>query len=170
MAGSNIPVLPTYKGKGVVPDSWPNVGPPFTGGTIEAPLLNAADLIVAVGLDLVEVIPGPWPFDAPVLSLAEWAEESHLFRPELEIVGPLELSLEAIASAVEDDWEDGRGRLERERALGRLQEIEGGELGPFDVATVCRDTMPPGTVLLWTLARTRLWRCRCGRSRTHVSC
>ena len=48
---TRVPVLTTYKAKGAVPESWPNAAGLLTGGTIEAPLLHAADLIVAVGLD-----------------------------------------------------------------------------------------------------------------------
>ena len=69
---TGIPVLTTYKAKGAVPESWPNAAGLLTGGTIEAPLLDAADLIVAVGLDPVELIPAPWPYAAPIVSLMPW--------------------------------------------------------------------------------------------------
>ncbi len=37
---------------------------PVTGATVEAPLLHAADAIVCVGLDAVELIPAAWPYAA----------------------------------------------------------------------------------------------------------
>ena len=59
-------------------------------GLIEAPLLSAADVIVAVGFDPVEMIAGSWPYEAPVVSLAEWPTESSYARPAVELVAPLE--------------------------------------------------------------------------------
>ena len=45
-ARHGVPVLTTYKAKGAIPESWPNAAGILTGGTIEAPLLHDADLIV----------------------------------------------------------------------------------------------------------------------------
>ena len=70
--GTLIPVLTTYKAKGAVPESWPNAAGLLTGAAIETPLLAEADLIVLVGVDPVELIPGAWPAVAPVLSLSPW--------------------------------------------------------------------------------------------------
>src|SRR5206468_7832274 len=73
---TGVPVLTTYKAKGAIPESWPNAAGILTGGTIEAPLLGDADLIVAVGLDPVELIPAPWPYAAPIVSLSPWPLEA----------------------------------------------------------------------------------------------
>ena len=72
VAGSTVPVLTTYKAKGVVPETGPNAAGIATGATIEAPLLLEADLVVGVGLDPVELIPAPWPYAAPVVLLGTW--------------------------------------------------------------------------------------------------
>ena len=45
------PVLTTYKAKGVLDEAHPLWAGIVTGGAIEAPLLEAADAILAVGLD-----------------------------------------------------------------------------------------------------------------------
>ena len=69
--GRNIPVLTTYRAKGVVPDSWPNAAGLFTGFPREGLPLAGADAIIAVGLDPVELLPIPWCWDAPVVSLCD---------------------------------------------------------------------------------------------------
>jgi acetolactate synthase I/II/III large subunit len=78
---TNVPALMTYRAKGIVPDSWPNSAGLLTGATVEAPVLEAADVIVAVGLDSVELIPNPWPYTAPVVSIAPWRDDSPYFAP-----------------------------------------------------------------------------------------
>ncbi|MBI4942036.1 MAG: thiamine pyrophosphate-binding protein, partial [Actinobacteria bacterium] len=63
------PVLTTYQAKGAVPESWHGYAGLFTGARIEAALLEQADLVVGVGLDPVEPVPGPWPYPADVVLL-----------------------------------------------------------------------------------------------------
>src|SRR4029079_8844447 len=72
VARSTVPVLTTYKAKGVVPETGPNAAGIATGATIEAPLLIGSDLVVGVGLYPVELIPAPWPYAAPVVLLGTW--------------------------------------------------------------------------------------------------
>ena len=67
------PVLTTYKAKGAIPDPHPLAMGIFTGGALEEPLVRRADLIIAFGLDTVELIPRRWSYAAPVLSLARCA-------------------------------------------------------------------------------------------------
>lgn len=63
------PIFTTYRAKGVVPDNHSNLVGHFTGATLEARCLHQADLICCIGFDPVEMIPGPWPYQAPVLEL-----------------------------------------------------------------------------------------------------
>ena len=49
LAGSGIPVLHTYRARGIVPDCAAEAAGLFTGGTMESPLLAAADLIIGLG-------------------------------------------------------------------------------------------------------------------------
>src|SRR6185437_10509827 len=52
-----IPALVTYKAKGVVPDRHEWFGGIFTNGTLEREVVEQADLLIAVGLDPVELLP-----------------------------------------------------------------------------------------------------------------
>src|SRR5206468_12412608 len=41
----------------------------FTNGALERPLLDEADLFVAVGLDRVELLPRPWTHAQPMVTI-----------------------------------------------------------------------------------------------------
>jgi acetolactate synthase-1/2/3 large subunit len=70
--GCGMPVMVTYKAKGVVPDDHPWFAGVFTNAAIEQPLVSQADLIIGLGLDPVELLPRAWPYRAPVVSLCPW--------------------------------------------------------------------------------------------------
>lgn len=90
------PVLTTYKAKGIIPESWENSAGLFSGGRLEAALVERADLIIAVGLDPVELIPAKWTFEAPVLSITPWPRDADYYVPDVELFGPVADLLEAV--------------------------------------------------------------------------
>jgi acetolactate synthase-1/2/3 large subunit len=83
------PVLPTYKAKGVLPDSDPRVIGMFTGAAAEADCIRRSDLIVMFGLDPVEMIPGEWRFKAPILELRPATGAEPPVTPACRVVGRL---------------------------------------------------------------------------------
>ena len=64
------PVMTTYKAKGAVADAGPLAVGCFTGASADARCLDRADLLIVFGLDPVEILPGPWRFDGPILALS----------------------------------------------------------------------------------------------------
>ncbi len=99
------PALVTYMAKGVIADDSPNFAGIFTGGAIEQPTVAAADLIVTVGLDPVELIRKPWPYDGPVLDLTAHIHDPHYFTPAARVVGDLAAILTGLKGAVvASDW------------------------------------------------------------------
>jgi acetolactate synthase-1/2/3 large subunit len=62
----------TYKAKGVVPDRHPCFAGVFTNGAIERALIDKSDLLIAVGLDPVELLPRPWTFAPPIVGISDW--------------------------------------------------------------------------------------------------
>ena len=130
------PLLTTYKAKGAIPDPHPLAMGVFTGGVLEEAIVKRADLIIALGLDLVELIPRRWPYSAPVLSLRRTASTDPAlaapgggtyFTPALEVTGDLALILEELAPRLvradaRADWDvaevDRLRRRARERARG----------------------------------------------------
>lgn len=152
VADENVPVLTTYKGRGLVPDSSPNMAGVATGATIEAPVLDAADLIVGIGLDPVELIPGAWPYGAPVLLLGSWeVDDSSFFgdRVVAEVVGDVATILGELAGEITTDWPEGTGRDHRREAnLRLLSAVPASPVGltPQQVVTVARRAAPAGTI------------------------
>ncbi len=99
------PVLLTYKAKGVMADTAPNMAGLFTGARPEADCLEQADLIVLFGLDPVEIIPGSWPGNAPILDLCTVETHTYPVSPQCRIQGPLNESTALLQAAMDKkDW------------------------------------------------------------------
>jgi len=99
------PVLCTYMAKGCIGDDDPHYAGIFTGGAIEQPCVAAADLIILVGLDPVELIRKPWPYDAPVLDLCERVYTPHYVTPAQRVVAPLPATLDVLGQTLkQSDW------------------------------------------------------------------
>jgi acetolactate synthase-1/2/3 large subunit len=81
--------LTTYMAKGCVADGDPSYVGIFTGGAIEQPCVREADLIVLLGLDPVELIRKPWPYEVPVLDICETAHTPHYLVPAQRLLGAL---------------------------------------------------------------------------------
>jgi len=118
------PVLTSYKAKGVLADDHPRVVGHFTGARAEFDVLEGADLLIAVGLDPVEVIPAPWLAKAPLIALSRHPGPEFPTAPAARLLGPLIDGLAQLAgAAVASDWTQAeiaalRGRL---RAALRLE-------------------------------------------------
>lgn len=96
----SAPVLTTYKAKGVFAESHPLWAGIVTGAAIERPLLDEADLFVTVGLDPVELLARPWPFDAPVVALRRNTAPDTYLQPRWTLTGELERSLDTLHAGV----------------------------------------------------------------------
>jgi acetolactate synthase-1/2/3 large subunit len=151
------PCLTTYKAKGAIPDPHPLAMGVFTGGVLEEPVVRRADLIIAFGLDPVELIPRRWPYAAPVLSLARCASShpafhpggSGHFEPTLEVVGEPGAILEELAPRLvgraRSDWDVVEvDRLRRARRAALEVAVPG--LAPHRVVQVARDLTPAGSL------------------------
>jgi acetolactate synthase-1/2/3 large subunit len=144
LRGSGHPILTTYKAKGVVPESWPETSGLLTGATIESPVLVGADLIVAVGLDPIEFIPGPWPYPAPVLALSEWPLDDPYYEPAVELVGPLP-ELIGVVGGVIARSEAGAAAVDA-RAVDAAHVVQVPGLAPHEVVQLARERAPGGTI------------------------
>ena len=141
------PVLTTYKAKGIIPESWPNACGLLTGATIEAPVIEAADLIVGIGLDPVELIAVPWSYKTPMVLLGEWYVGADYFGPALEVVGPLRDLLPLAGEAVTR----GSGAAELRAgylAQRRRLEARAAGLAPHDVVAAVRDVFEDAIVAI----------------------
>lgn len=117
----DCPVLVTYEAKGTVPETWPTYAGLFTGGAIERPLLEQADLMLALGLDPVEPMPGPWSYDAPMVMLHSHPVATDYFGEPHLVVGSYAEHLKGMVESCVSDWPSGVGQRTRTGDLARLE-------------------------------------------------
>jgi acetolactate synthase-1/2/3 large subunit len=151
LVGSGIPALHSYRARGVVPDSAAEAAGLLTGGTMEAPLLAAADLIIGLGVDPVELIPAAWDYLAPTLLVTDVpAGSAEYFTGGVELVAPLPAAIGALAAhRGRHSWPEAAGGTAKTAAAGRLRRAATavrGYLTPQDVVTTVRAHTPPGTI------------------------
>lgn len=113
---------------------------------MEDPVIAAADLVVALGLDTVELIPRPWPHAAPVIALSPWPTDNASIRPAVELIGPLSDLIGEIGP-LPDGWDpafapDVRGRDRAALLAGPTSK----GLSPTDVVRTVRAAAPAGSV------------------------
>jgi acetolactate synthase-1/2/3 large subunit len=148
LAGSDAPVLMTYRAKGVVPESWDNCAGLLTGAAIERAVLDAADAILAIGLDTVELIPAEWSYPAPLVSISSWPDTSAYLRRAHEIVGDLADLVRQLNGCLAGDWEPGSGQGFRRAGLDLLLEhprpVRG--VAPQELVRRARALAPAGTI------------------------
>lgn len=145
LQGSEVPVLTTYRARGVVPDSCPNFAGLLTGAPADGDLLSEADLILALGLDPVELIPNAWPYPAPVVSLTAAHPDATYLGTDVEVVGPLTDTVPRLPRPGETNWPTGYGRR-RVRALAERLLSEGGPFSPQAVVRRVRRRFPDGSI------------------------
>lgn len=147
LAGSGIPVLHTYRARGIVPDCAPEAAGLFTGGTMESPLLAAADLIIGLGVDPVELIPASWDYPAATVLATEYpAGSAEYFTGGTEIVIPLPAAAQVLAAhRTGHRWPDAVGSTAKQDVINRLGWVAvaaPGRLTPQDVVTTARAAVP----------------------------
>ena len=103
VAGSlQAPIVATPKAKGIVPDSHPLaagvIGLTRTDPVYE--LLEQADLVIAVGFDVVELVL-PWEFDGALVWVAEWPNVDPPLPADVELTGDVAGHLGGLAQAAE---------------------------------------------------------------------
>jgi acetolactate synthase-1/2/3 large subunit len=105
VAALGCPALVTYKAKGVITDADPYFVGIFTGGSLEAPCVQDADLIILAGLDPVELILQPWRYKASVLDIGLRAHPVHYVTPSATLHGALTPAFAALTqTATRSRW------------------------------------------------------------------
>jgi acetolactate synthase-1/2/3 large subunit len=139
--------LTTPKAKGVIPEDHPLRAGALIGGLIEREIVGQADLIVAIGLEAVELHPKPWPYTASVLSLSNVPGLDAMVPADTELVGPLEplLAMLAERAPIRDAWGEVAAR-EFRRALAAALDLPSAGLSPHRLVEVARQVLPRNTI------------------------
>ena len=151
--GRGIPALHTYRARGVLPDSGAEAAGLVTGGTMEWPLLSAADLIVGLGVDEAEMIPARWDYAARTILVSEpGAPPAHgWFTGATALTMPIDEALGVLAAGPGGtiEWPPDAGRAAKADAARRLAAAATaapGRLAPQQVVATARACAPPETI------------------------
>jgi acetolactate synthase-1/2/3 large subunit len=151
------PVLTTPKCKGAIPEDHPLRAGCIIGGLIERNLINQSDLIVAVGLDAVELQPKPWPYTLPVLAISPVPSLDALVPADPEIVGDMKSLLAAFVEWAPEggDWGEAAARTFRQQVRDAL-DVPSTGLSPQRAMEVARAVLPRDTIATCDAGASRL--------------
>jgi acetolactate synthase-1/2/3 large subunit len=162
---SRIWATHTYMAKGVLDPlgqhSLPPVGLQRPGADLaNVKLLADADVVIAVGYDLVEWAPVLWnpKRDKAVVHIDSTAAEidGH-YQPSIEVIGELDESLKALATLV-------KPRDDREVVFGSarttLAKDIPGPLPPFAVVAALREALGPDDIVVSDVGAHKTWLAR----------
>ncbi len=145
------PVLCSYKAKGAFPEEHPLWCGIVTAAALEAPLLGAADAILAVGLDPVELLSTPWPASAPIVALREHGERVSGYAPRellcgevAELAAALHARLQPPPSAA---WSKAAIAAIRTEMLDAIRVAAPGSLSALEVIEAVQAAAPSDAVV-----------------------
>ena len=151
------PVLTTSKCKGVIPEDHELSAGCIIGGTIERELVMQSDLIITIGLDIVELQPKPWPYTIPVLSLANVPSLNGLIPFNLEMIGNLKLLLRGVTEFSEAGQGWGKkAASEFQIAVSNALNTPCSGLSPQAAMEAACDVLPRDTVATCDAGASRL--------------
>ena len=145
-----IPVITTYKAKGLIPEDHPlalgGAGLSPLADRHLLPLVAAADLILCVGYDPIEMRTGwrdPWdPDRVPVIDITAEPNHHYMHQATLNVVGDCAATLRALSQGVAPraTWPNSAPAATR-AALARAFPRDD-VWGPAAVIDECRRTLP----------------------------
>jgi acetolactate synthase-1/2/3 large subunit len=147
-----IPLVTTYKGKGLMPEDDPlclgGAGLSPRADRILMPLMDRADAVLLLGYDPIEMRIGwrdPWRSGQRVIEIAPVARTHGMHRADIALTGGLQPTLRALAHDAPPRWPDGAAAAAR--AALRAGFASPGGWGPHAVFATLRKAMPPDTVV-----------------------
>lgn len=148
------PVITTYKAKGIIPEDHPlalgGAGLSPLADTHLLPLIHAADLILCVGYDPIEMRTGwrdVWtPQTQKIVDITAAPNHHYMHQSSLNIIADCTATLNAIAAGVspQDTWPD-QAPAQTKEALAKAFPADD-TWGPAAVIDTCRSTLPRNTV------------------------
>ncbi|MGJ3259385.1 MAG: thiamine pyrophosphate-binding protein [Rhodospirillales bacterium] len=144
--GLGAAVMSTYKAGGVYPADGPGFVGTVTGAAGEMPVLEKADLVIGVGFDAIEFIPGKWPgIFPPFLLLGEGSPENPRVPYDAELIGPLDATLAALQPDVTDTGWAAAGLGELKTIIENIYTPESGAFTTAAAVDVLAANLDHGT-------------------------
>lgn len=144
------PVLTTYQAAGVLPEGHPQLAGLYTNGVVESAVLDQADLVVAVGLDPTEPMPGRWRYPSPVIAVDQVPPDASFVPAALQLIGSPVAMLDAIVSGPCAGWESGAGAAALADARAALRGAAArtdGTFGPVELVDALIAAAPDGATV-----------------------
>ena len=175
----NIPVITTYKAKGVIPEdhalSLGGAGLSPLADKHLVPFVQSADLILCVGYDPIEMRPG-WrdiwnPTQQNVIDIAAVPNHHHMHQATLNFVTDCAATLHALSDGldVQETWPDGEIYQLKQALAGSFPTDE--DWGPAAIIDTCRKTLPRDTIAsvdsgAHRILLSQMWECYAPRDLT----
>lgn len=171
-----IPLITTYKGKGIVDERDDMViggmGLSPQADKIVLPLIRDADVILLAGYDPIEMRVGwrnIWPDDARVIEVSATRNTHYMHQSALTFVGDIRHSLAALGAGLAGQslW-TAAGVADLKRAIAAIYRADE-EWGPAAIVDVARAELPENTVAsvdsgAHRILLSQVWQCQEPRS------
>jgi acetolactate synthase-1/2/3 large subunit len=145
----NLPTFKTAKMKGALPDNHPLSLGVFMGGNLEQQIIEKSDLLIAIGLDPVELLPKKWSYQQPVVYIDMIPNVEENYHAEIELVGEISSTLRQLVDGcreAESCWRNEEISAYREHTLEALDfEVDG--LSAVRVIGAVRELVPMDALL-----------------------
>ncbi|RTR35171.1 thiamine pyrophosphate-binding protein [Robertmurraya yapensis] len=154
----NIPIFKTGKAKGAVSDDHELSLGLFMGGKLESPILEKSDLIIAIGLDPVELLPKKWPYTHSIISISDAPNNEEMYFAEVEVVGNLETGLKAVYESITEsnsNWSIDEITIYKESVKAKLDIIVKG-LSANRVVEIAQEVLPADTLMTTDVGASKL--------------
>jgi acetolactate synthase I/II/III large subunit len=162
---TGIPVAETFMGKGLLPPDSPmalgSVG--LQAGDYDMAGFGDADLVLAIGYDLVEQSPETWnpKRDKRVICIdSEPAETDAYFMPEVELVGDIYHVLARLGEECRHVPHQGGSAKLREVVLGRFEQAQDDDSFPMQPPRALweiREALARDDILISDVGLHKLW-------------
>ncbi|MDB6177328.1 thiamine pyrophosphate-binding protein [Paracoccus sp. Z330] len=167
-----LPVITTYKAKGVIPEDHPlalgAAGLSPKADRVLLPFLGQADLIICVGYDPIEMRSGwqdPWhPDKTHVIDITAAPNHHYMHQASVNFLSDCGPALAALALGATPNatWTDAEIATTRQALTAAFPTDE--DWGPAAVIDTCMTTLPEGTLATadsgaHRILLSQMWRC-----------
>jgi acetolactate synthase-1/2/3 large subunit len=160
------PTLLAVSAKGSLSDQHPLCAGTFMGSEASHKLVADSDLIVTLGLDVVELFePGVWSYQQPVINIDSTPHLDGLFYPTQELLGDMATNLDALTELVSvcSGWgHEDVAQFRQTQSL--VQPPQSSRLQPASALRIMRQVLADDTILTTDAGQhkvvaSRLWEC-----------
>lgn len=153
-----FPVYKTAKAKGSFSDSDDLSLGVFMGGKLESKVMDKCDLIIAIGLDPVELMPKKWPYQQSIVSISQVPNTEEMYYSEAEAIGDIGISLNILETSLIDcsnKWTTKDVSEYREYVYHTLSTNTEG-LTANDVVLVAQEVLPRDVLMTTDVGASKL--------------